>query len=127
MKMGLFWVHIPISNLDDHLRNHGCLYDGPSGWRLSPLYDLEPMQEHVKARYLQTNINESDGTASLKLAYEVIDEFGIKISEARNIVKDVAKAVKDWDKDAIHFGAGKSEMDFMSSAFEHDHLKQALK
>jgi serine/threonine-protein kinase HipA len=119
--------NIMISNVDDHLRNHGFLYDGQSGWRLSPVYDLEPTPEHVKARYLQTNINENDGTASLGLAYEVIDEFGIRISEAREIVKDVANAVRDWDKDAKRFGAAKSEIDFMSSAFEHDDLIQALK
>jgi serine/threonine-protein kinase HipA len=112
--------NIMISNFDDHLRNHGFLYDGPAGWRLSPIYDLEPTPLHVKARYLQTNINENDSTASLKLAYEVIDEFGIKISEARAIVKDVVRSVKDWDKDAFRFGAGKQEIDFMSSAFEYD-------
>ncbi|MDA3791649.1 MAG: HipA domain-containing protein [Desulfobacula sp.] len=60
--------NIMISNLDDHLRNHGFLYDGPAGWRLSPIYDLEPTPLHVKARYLQTNLNENDRTASLKLA-----------------------------------------------------------
>jgi serine/threonine-protein kinase HipA len=33
---------ILISNTDDHLRNHGFLYAGPTGWRLSPAYDLNP-------------------------------------------------------------------------------------
>ena len=110
--------NIMISNLDDHLRNHGFLYDGLSGWRLSPVYDLEPTPEHVKARYLQININEHDNRASIELAYEVIDDFGIKILEARQIVKKIAKAVKGWHKDAVRFGAGKQEIDFMSSAFE---------
>jgi hypothetical protein len=32
---------ILTSNTDDHLRNHGFLYDGPDGWRLSPAYDLD--------------------------------------------------------------------------------------
>ena len=34
--------NILISNTDDHLRNHGFLYKGPAGWRLSPAYDLNP-------------------------------------------------------------------------------------
>ena len=118
--------NIMISNLDDHLRNHGFLYDGPSGWRLSPVYDLEPTPEHVKARFLQTNINESDCRASIELAYEVIDDFGIKISEARQIVKKTTKAIKDWHKDAVRFGAGKQEIDFMSSAFEYDDFKSNI-
>ncbi len=34
--------NILISNTDDHLRNHGFLYEGQVGWRLSPAYDLNP-------------------------------------------------------------------------------------
>ena len=34
--------NILISNTDDHLRNHGFLYHGSDGWRLSPAYDLNP-------------------------------------------------------------------------------------
>ena len=33
---------VAISNLDDHLRNHGFLYDHDDKWRLSPAYDLNP-------------------------------------------------------------------------------------
>ena len=35
--------NILISNTDDHLRNHGFLYAGQEGWRLSPAYDLNPV------------------------------------------------------------------------------------
>jgi serine/threonine-protein kinase HipA len=31
---------ILISNTDDHLRNHGFLYAGREGRRLSPVYDV---------------------------------------------------------------------------------------
>ena len=118
--------NIMISNVDDHLRNHGFLYEGNAGWRLSPIYDLEPTPDHVKARILRTNIDLNNGTASLDLAYEVIEHFGLNIVEARKIAKEVANAVKNWDKEAFRFGASKQEIDFMSSAFDHDDLKQAL-
>ena len=29
-------LSILISNTDDHLRNHGFLYQGAQGWRLAP-------------------------------------------------------------------------------------------
>lgn len=32
-----------IGNLDDHLCNHGFLYDGEDKWRASPAYDLNPV------------------------------------------------------------------------------------
>jgi hypothetical protein len=33
--------NILCNNNDDHLRNHGFLWDG-KGWRLSPGYDIVP-------------------------------------------------------------------------------------
>ena len=119
--------NIMISNVDDHLRNHGFLYQGTSGWRLSPVYDLEPTPEHKKPRVLHTRIDFYDGTASLELAYEVAEEFGLDPGKARRIAKEVAMAVKDWDKEAIRFGAGKDEVEHMRSAFDHGDLDQALK
>jgi serine/threonine-protein kinase HipA len=59
-----------ISNTDDHLRNHGFLYEGQQGWRLSPVYDMNPVPIDIKPRVLSTAINE-DNTASLTLAMEV--------------------------------------------------------
>ncbi|MEA3266914.1 MAG: type II toxin-antitoxin system HipA family toxin, partial [Candidatus Fermentibacteria bacterium] len=35
-------VTVLISNIDDHMRNHGFLYYGREGWILSPAYDLNP-------------------------------------------------------------------------------------
>ena len=119
--------NIMISNVDDHLRNHGFLYQGTPGWRLSPVYDLEPTPEHKKPRILHTRIDFYDGTASLELAYEVAEEFGLDPGSARKIAGEVAIATKDWNNEAIRFGAGKDEVERMRSAFDHGDLHQALK
>jgi serine/threonine protein kinase HipA of HipAB toxin-antitoxin module len=78
---------ILISNTDDHLRNHGFLWAGPTGWRLSPAYDLNPVPVDVKPRVLTTAIDLEDNTASLKLAYEVAGYFELKKDEARAIAQ----------------------------------------
>jgi len=105
--------NIMISNVDDHLRNHGFLYDHlSSGWQLSPIYDLEPAPEHIKARFLRTNIDFHNNAASLDLAYEVAEEFGLKNHQAKTIVKEVADAVKQWAKEAERFGANNQEIEF---------------
>jgi serine/threonine-protein kinase HipA len=119
--------NIMISNVDDHLRNHGVLYSGTDGWALSPIYDLEPTPAHEKPRVLHTLINLDDGTASLNLAYSVAEEFGINGKEAKAIAKEVALATQTWAKDAASLGAGKDEIEMMRSAFDHDDLKRALK
>ena len=42
--------NVLISNVDDHLRNHGFLLRDPAGWTLSPAYDLNPTPTDLKAR-----------------------------------------------------------------------------
>lgn len=117
---------ILISNTDDHLRNHGFLWAGPVGWRLSPAYDLNPVPTDIKPRVLTTAIDLDDGTASLKLAYEVAPYFDLNSREAREIAGEVGKAVASWRKEAAKFGLPEAEMDRMASAFDHDDLKAAV-
>jgi serine/threonine-protein kinase HipA len=116
---------ILISNTDDHLRNHGFLWSGPAGWRLSPAYDLNPVPVDIKPRVLTTAINEDDGQASLKLAYEVSPYFELKEEQARAIAREAGDAVASWRKEAAGLGLSKGEIDRMASAFEHEDLKLA--
>jgi serine/threonine-protein kinase HipA len=117
---------ILISNTDDHLRNHGFLWAGPAGWRLSPAYDLNPVPTDIKPRVLTTAIDLDDGTASLKLAFEVASYFEVAPDEARQIAAEVGKAVATWRKPAAKIGLTAAEIDRMGSAFEHEDLKAAL-
>lgn len=75
--------NILISNTDDHLRNHGFLYAGAGGWRLSPAYDLNPVPVDVKPRVLTTAINEDDPTASLPVALGVAGYFELDDARAQ--------------------------------------------
>ena len=117
--------NILISNTDDHLRNHGFLYEGPDGWRLSPAYDLNPVPTDIKPRILSTAINEDDNTASLALAMEVAGYFELDADKAREIAAQVGNAVSTWRDEAVRHGLTKAEIDRMSSAFEHQDLEMA--
>lgn len=119
--------NVLISNTDDHLRNHGFLYDGPTGWRLSPAYDLNPVPIDIKPRILTTAIDENDTSASFELAMSVAEYFELDVNEARTIALDVAKAVSSWRQEAARQGLSKAEIDRMASAFEHDDLATALR
>src|SRR5580658_32787 len=118
--------NILISNSDDHLRNHGFLYTGQDGWRLSPAYDLNPVPTDIKPRILSTAINEDDNTASLALALEVAGYFELEAGQARDIARQVGKSVSKWRNEAARHGLAKGEIDRMASAFDHDDLKAAL-
>jgi serine/threonine-protein kinase HipA len=115
---------ILISNSDDHLRNHGFLYEA-TGWRLSPVYDVNPVPVDIRPRILTTAIDEVDGTASLDLAFEVAGHFGLKSEKARTIAHEVGIAVAGWRRTAASAGLDAREIERMASAFEHDDLKAA--
>jgi serine/threonine-protein kinase HipA len=117
--------NILISNTDDHMRNHGFLYKGQSGWRLSLAYDLNPMPVDLKPRILATAINEDDATASLSLAMEVAEYFDLNAAQAKSIAKEVGKSVSEWRDEALGHGIKKAEIERMGSAFEHEDLRLA--
>lgn len=111
---------ILISNTDDHLRNHGFIYEQERGWRLSPVYDVNPTPIDVRPRILTTAIDLDDGTASLDLALSVAEEFRLSPAQAREIISEVRLGVSQWGQVAGELGLGKREIDRMASAFEHE-------
>ena len=116
-----------ISNVDDHLRNHGFLWAGREGWTLSPAYDLNPTPVDLKARVLTTNIDLDEGTCSVELLEGASEYFGLGIKAARLIIKEVAAATSTWRETAKELGARPAEINRMASAFEHDDQNKALK
>jgi serine/threonine-protein kinase HipA len=117
---------ILISNTDDHLRNHGFLWAGSNGWRLSPAYDLNPVPTGIRPRILSTAIDLDDSTASISLALQVAGYFELDTRESQEIAAKVGAAVAPWRKVAAKLGITSAEMDRMASAFEHEDLKAAL-
>jgi serine/threonine-protein kinase HipA len=117
---------ILISNTDDHLRNHGFVWAGPAGWKLSPAYDLNPVPTDIRPRILSTAIDLDDSTASLRLALQVAGYFELDEPESQRIAGQVGAAVALWRKVAVNLSLTSPEIDRMASAFEHDDLKAAL-
>jgi serine/threonine-protein kinase HipA len=117
--------NVLVSNVDDHLRNHGFLWLGRNGWTLSPAYDLNPTPTDVKARILTTNIDLDEGTCSLDLVESAAGYFGLGLPAARLIIGEVGRAVSGWREVAQTVGARQAEINRMATAFEHDDLARA--
>lgn len=111
--------NILVSNTDDHLRNHGFLYERGKGWRLSPAYDLNPVPVEQKPRILSTSVTLDDPTASLELALSVARDFRLADEDARTIVRQVGAAISDWRTVARNHQLSTREIDRMGSAFDH--------
>lgn len=116
---------ILISNTDDHLRNHGFIYEREKGWRLSPAYDMNPTPVEIKPRILTTAIDFDDGTASIDLALSVAENFRLSQNQAKDIIREVAHSTSQWREIAQSFGLEKQEINRMASAFDHEDAEKA--
>jgi serine/threonine-protein kinase HipA len=105
--------YICISNVDDHLRNHGFILQ-PKGWILSPAFDINPV---ASGNGLKLNISETDNSQDLELAKEVANYFRINQIRANEIINEVISATKLWRKVATSIKISATEQDRLASAF----------
>ncbi len=105
--------NIAVSNTDDHLRNHGFIFQ-KSGWALSPAYDINPV---TPANGLHLNITDDDNSLNYDLAMEVIDFFQLEQDKAVKIKDEVLASVRQWESVAKSIGISRNEQQLMSPAF----------
>jgi serine/threonine-protein kinase HipA len=109
---------ILITNVDDHLRNHGFLHFDRGQWRLAPAFDVNPFPE--RARELKTWVSEDTGPeATIEALMSVLPYFRISASRAREILGAVEQAVSQWRAMGRSLGMSASELDQFADAFEH--------
>jgi serine/threonine-protein kinase HipA len=109
--------NICISNIDDHLRNHGFLLNTPKGWELSPAYDLNPVSRLTSPNFHSLAIDQTSTEGLIETAFSVIDEFRIKKDKAKSIFADVKHSVAEWQSVARSLGISRQEIDRMETAF----------
>ncbi|WP_022885689.1 type II toxin-antitoxin system HipA family toxin [Glaciibacter superstes] len=112
-----------INNVDDHWRNHGFLHDG-SGWRLSPVFDVNPSTSHsVNSRA----ISEQDDPRNrdIRNLASVAESFSLTGEQAAAIVHSVADHVERWPAIANSFGIPVEQQKAMSRAFDTNQLSVA--
>ena len=105
-----------ISNTDDHLRNHGFLRLDNKGWRLSPVYDINPNPDNVGM--LTTAISDGNYDATLENAFSVADYFNLSPEKAKNIVEEIKCAVSKWKQVAARLEISSSEIRSMEDVFK---------
>lgn len=104
--------NICVSNVDDHLRNHGFLLT-EKGWKLAPAYDMNPVAD---GEGLKLNISATDNSQNIDLVLAVAENFRLKKAQARRVLNEVVVAVRQWKK-TMGTRVSKSEISKMSRAF----------
>lgn len=91
---------ILVSNMDDHLKNHGFLYVGAGRWRLSPMFDVNPAPD--RNPHLETAIMEGGAhDRSINLALEACEFFEIAQTDARHMIRQTAQRIAGGWRDAL--------------------------
>ncbi|MGA2847495.1 MAG: HipA domain-containing protein, partial [Terracidiphilus sp.] len=117
---------ILITNVDDHLRNHGFLHEGREFWRLSPAFDINPSPERV--RELKTWISEDGGPdMTIDALMSVIAYFRFTRARAKEILSEVVHAVDNWRMTGRSIGMSDGELEPFVDAFEHGERDAAKK
>jgi serine/threonine-protein kinase HipA len=94
--------NILVTNDDDHLRNHGLLWDPEArGWVLSPLYDVVPRPTHASERFLHLGIGPQGRLATLANAMGWAARFGLTRDKALVTVDRVWRAVREWKGEVV--------------------------
>lgn len=110
---------ILITNVDDHLHNHGFLHVEAGKWRLSPAFDVNPFPE--RDRELKTWITEETGPAmTIEALLSAAPYFAVPMSRARSMLRAVERAVAEWREVGSAIGMTDQELDQYDDAFEHD-------
>jgi serine/threonine-protein kinase HipA len=112
--------NILVTNDDDHLRNHGLLWEPEArGWILSPLYDVVPRPTHASERFLHLGIGAQGRLATLTNAMGWAARFGLTRDKALATVDKVWRVVREWKGRFEEYGVSVDEINKVSSAFRH--------
>ncbi|WP_395656517.1 type II toxin-antitoxin system HipA family toxin [Nocardioides sp.] len=108
---------VAVHNTDDHLRNHGFLRHGTAGWRLSPVFDVNP--NPILAEDRVTGIGGARSRADeLTGLMTYADTFDLSQGDAKQILREIDDATTDWRKVATSHGISESECNRFEGALE---------
>lgn len=115
-----------ITNVDDHLQNHGFLHVAHGHWRLAPAFDLNPFPD--KDRESKTWLSEQDGPVTgVQMLLARAAYFALDAMQAMAVLAEVHAAVTQWRQTATHpdVGLSAAELDDFAPAFEHEQTDAA--
>jgi serine/threonine-protein kinase HipA len=115
-----------ITNVDDHLQNHGFLHVDGGLWRLAPAFDINPFPD--KDRESKTWLSEQDGPITdVQMLMARASYFALDDEQALAVLGEVYAAVSNWRQVARSPAVGlrAADLDDFALAFEHEQMDEA--
>jgi serine/threonine-protein kinase HipA len=113
-----------ITNVDDHLQNHGFLHVERGLWRLAPAFDINPFPD--KERESRTWLSEQDGPITdVEMLLARSTYFALDREQALAVLAEVHEAVASWKSVAVspEVGLRPEEWGDFATAFEHEQME----
>ena len=112
--------NIFVTNDDDHLRNHGFLWDVRlPGWRLSPLYDVMPRASLATERRLHLGVGPEGRNATLDNAFAGRETFTLSMDSAAQSIARIWKTVREWKVHFEEYNVPADQIEKIGPAFRH--------
>jgi len=115
-----------ITNVDDHLQNHGFLHVSHGQWRLAPAFDINPFPD--KDPELKLWLSEDSGPVdNVDALMAEAAYFRLSPADALRILAEVYHAIRDWKHIAQSAPVGMTDADIddFEPAFEHAQMRAA--
>ncbi|MDR5757566.1 type II toxin-antitoxin system HipA family toxin [Caballeronia sp. LZ035] len=106
--------NVIVGNRDDHLRNHGFIRE-PSGWRLSPAFDVNP--NPYKADHALT-LDGLNATPDVNAVMATAALYRLTDQRAEVVRKQVESAVAGWREEARRLSIPSFEVKQMENVIQ---------
>lgn len=108
--------NILVGNDDDHLRNHGFIYQDGC-YCLSPVYDIVPAPAIATERYQHLNVGQYGRLATLNNALSQCELFGLSKTQATVLIKEMQSIVSNWRTFFAEQGVSSKDIAVLEKAF----------
>lgn len=115
-----------ITNVDDHVQNHGFLHVAHGQWRLAPAFDINPFPD--KDQELKLWLDEAYGPVdSIEAVVSVAGYFRLDAAAVQRVLGEVCTAIGSWATVAISAAVGMSghDLEDFAPAFENEQMRIA--
>jgi serine/threonine-protein kinase HipA len=108
-----------VRNEDDHLRNHGFLFNG--AWRLSPAYDIVPVPSRRTPQdtfHLSLQVGDQGSAATMPNLLSQGARFSLNRQQALEIIGRIEEAIQGWEQEMKKAGVSRNDREAVRWCFE---------
>lgn len=112
--------NILIDNTDDHEQNHVVLMNDQGEYLLSPAFDVLPIGQALG--YQQMRVGTDGARSTLDNALSEHAQFGLRLNEAQELVRDVVSVVARWPAHFADCGVRQQDLDALAEQIDRPDL-----